>query len=723
MVILGEAFINVKMKDEFSSAVAHTGDQVEKQVGDKSEHATGRARAAFKAMSGTLLTSFSPALGPVQELIDKVDTFGTATEGIKGKVSKSLLGIGAAATATGTLLVTMGDKDKIAMGQLKDVVGNAGGSWDEYSKKTEETIHHEEHFGYTAVDTAKALGTLVSRTGKVSESYNNMQLVTDLASQKHVSLSNAAGIVARVMNGNTKTLKQYGITTAEINKLTDTGVRKQKEDALSKLQTEIATEKLEKINTKDKATRAQLTASIATNTIKAKDLQKEIKTMTASTDIGRQASDLLAKKLAGQASVAADTFTGRMKEARAKIEDFASTVGQKVGPAIQAAGPVMMGLGAIIESGIIGKLGRGVKAFKEFMEIEKLQNAIAKISTGVNVALGLSEDAALGPIILIVAGIALLAGGFILAYMKIKPFHDLVNIVAHDLKQYFLDALHAVTSAFKDFVKFFEDVWKTVVGIIKKYGPIILAVTMPFIGLPLLIIQHWNVIAPFFEKLWHTVSSFVARMAGDVVGAVTGMWHNAIGAIANLVNSAVSWFQGLPGRIASGLGNLASTVGGAISRGLSGLKQDAINQVAGAGSWLISAGNSVIQGLINGITSMAGSLVSAVTSTVVNSIPAPIRKVLKMLSPSKVMEEIGLNVVQGMAGGITKNKHLVANASSAMAAGAIPAISGPGVHMAGHGGAGGRIINLFPNATIDFGHNSPAAVVQKLEAALVASRL
>jgi hypothetical protein len=722
MVILGEAFINVKMKDEFSPALANTGNQVEKQVGQKSEQASNRARTAFKAMSGTLMSSFSPALAPVQELLDKVDTFGTATEGMKSKVGKSLLGVGAAATATGTLLVTMGDKDKIAMGQLKDVVVNAGGSWDEYSKKTEETIHHEEHFGYTAVDTARAMGVLVSRTGNVSESYKNMQLVTDLASQKHVSLANAAGIVARVMNGNTKTLKQYGITTAEINKLSDTGVRKEKEDALAKLQSAIETEKLEKINTKDKATRAALTAAIATNTIKAKDLQKEIKGMTANTNIGAAASDLLAKKLAGQASVAADTFTGHMKAARARIEDFASTVGQKVGPAIQAAGPVMMGLGAIIESGIIGKLGRGVKAFKEFMEIEKLQNAIAKISTGVNVALGLSEDAALGPIILIVAGIALLAGGFILAYMKIKPFHDLVNLVAHDLKQYFMDALHAVTSAFKDFIKFFDDTWKTVVNIIKKYGPIILAATMPFIGIPLLIIQHWNVIAPFFEKLWRDVSSFVSRMASDVVGFVTGMWHSAIGAISNLVGSATSWFQSLPGRIAGALGSLAGTVGGAISRGLSGLRQDALNAVSGAGSWLISAGNSVIQGLINGITSMAGSLVSAVTSTVVNSIPAPIRKVLKMLSPSKVMEEIGLNVVQGMAGGITKNKHLVANASSMMAAGAIPEISGHGVSLAGHS-AGGRIINLFPNATIDFGHNSPAAIVQKLEAALVASRL
>src|SRR5262252_2191062 len=795
MTVVGEAYVRFKAIDDVTPALTGAASKDADAAGKAAETASGRFRAAMRSMSGSIMSAFGPALQPIQEVVDKMTGVGAAAENMRNKTGKSLLVMGGAATATGLLLTTMGDKDKVSMFQLQKAVENAGGSWEKYRDETEKTDKGQEHYVHTASETAGALNTLVTRTGKVEESYKNMSLVTNLAANRHISLSAAAGIVARVMNGNTRVLRLYGISQDQINKLTDTAGKKAKEHAMTLLQQEDATNKARMMTlkekdaqiqatlaaTKDKGERARLhavlaqdrlertklTDAISKNKDKEKELKDEIKNSTDAHAKGAAAVDLLAKKMKGQADVAADSFTGKMREARAKLEDFAASIGQKVGPAITAAGPAIMGLGAIVESGIVGKMGKGIKMLATWDKQSRIVSADTKVWTAVQWAFNAAMEA--NPIILVVTAIALLVAAIVLAYMKFKPFRELVNAIGRDIKTIFMDAVNAVVRAFKAFIGFFETVWKTVVNIIKRYGTIILAVVAPFIGIPLLIMQHWKQIEAFFKNLWNTVWNTTSRFIGTILGGISRMWTSAVGfvkrmvsdiinffaqlpgraasaiagivgrvlsifgnlassainAVHNWIGNTVSYIAGLPGRIVSALGGLAGSVTGAISRGFSNVKNTVMGAVSGAGSWLYNAGTQMVQGFIHGIESMFGSVASA-AGNLISHLGGKVLHALGIGSPSKVYANVGKNVAAGLIKGLEDSITAVGRSGERMARAAIHHPSA--AELAAHAHAGthaqyGNVYNLFPNATIKMAEESPQALADRLKFAIQASRM
>ncbi|MED1122813.1 hypothetical protein [Bacillus atrophaeus] len=79
---------------------------------------------------------------------------------------------------------------------------------------------------------------------------------------------------------------------------------------------------------------------------------------------------------------------------------------------------------------------------------------------------------------------------------------------------------------------------------------------------------------------------------------------------------------------------------------------------------LKSIGRNIIQGLINGIGSMAGALASKVKS-MANAVPNGMKKMLGIHSPSRVMrDQVGYHVGTGMAAGIDKSQAKVKAAAA-----------------------------------------------------------
>ena len=77
---------------------------------------------------------------------------------------------------------------------------------------------------------------------------------------------------------------------------------------------------------------------------------------------------------------------------------------------------------------------------------------------------------------------------------------------------------------------------------------------------------------------------------------------------------------------------------------------------SGAGSWLLSAGRNIIQGLINGITNAIGGAISAVKNAVSGIIDGA-KSMLGIHSPSKVFDrEIGRMIPAGLGRGVTENE-------------------------------------------------------------------
>lgn len=105
----------------------------------------------------------------------------------------------------------------------------------------------------------------------------------------------------------------------------------------------------------------------------------------------------------------------------------------------------------------------------------------------------------------------------------------------------------------------------------------------------------WGAIVAFVSSGMSNVVSFVQSGFASVVGAVVGHMAAFVSAIASGFSQAVSHAASLPGRVRGAMGNL--------------------------GGMLVSSGRALVQGFINGITSMIGAAASA-ASRVVSAVRA-----------------------------------------------------------------------------------------------------
>ncbi|HEY0774145.1 MAG TPA: hypothetical protein VGD51_08695, partial [Nocardioidaceae bacterium] len=155
----------------------------------------------------------------------------------------------------------------------------------------------------------------------------------------------------------------------------------------------------------------------------------------------------------------------------------------------------------------------------------------------------------------------------------------------------------------------------------------------------------WSGIKSFFSSIWSgitgafnsvrsTVSGIASGMVSNVRGAINGLssipgtvgrfFSSMVSTIGKYIGSAVSTVRGLPGKITSAVGNL--------------------------GSLLYNAGKQIIQGLINGISNMIGSLRSKLGS-ITSMLPdwkGPMSVDMRILEPS------GQAIMQGFMKGIDK---------------------------------------------------------------------
>lgn len=185
--------------------------------------------------------------------------------------------------------------------------------------------------------------------------------------------------------------------------------------------------------------------------------------------------------------------------------------------------------------------------------------------------------------------------------------------------------------------------------------------------------------------LWALVASFPGRIVGaigNMAGAVFGKGAAVISGIRNGISANASrifgWASGLPGRLAGAVGNIA-------------------------GSFL-GVGKSVVHGIISGIWSMGKSLANAVKNFAKKFIPKPLRKVLKIGSPSKVMrDEIGKMIVAGLVEGIEGGGQDVSRAMSGLVDLPSPAV-GARAGVASLPGAGGLASGSGGGPAVEIGN-------------------
>lgn len=172
-----------------------------------------------------------------------------------------------------------------------------------------------------------------------------------------------------------------------------------------------------------------------------------------------------------------------------------------------------------------------------------------------------------------------------------------------------------------------------------------------------------------------------------VIGGITVRLINIIKSAVNWVDK---WLQKID-RIETRWVNALNNVGDAIGRFIAGALRTLNDAVTGFFSSGKNLGEAIIHGLANGMLGLAGKLISGAVTSLGGAIKNGLKGVLHIKSPSKVMQEIGVNVTEGLALGMKdggrKLEH-IAEVSMArpIIRGAVPQVAVPG----GQQGEGGN---------------------------------
>lgn len=141
---------------------------------------------------------------------------GSAMQGVGQQLGK--IGFSLVATAVGDLTQALGDGIRGAIAEEKGIARldqalktNVAG-WDGNRDAIEKVITAREGLGFSDDELRDSLGTLVTRSGNVTQALKDQGLAMDYARFKQVDLATASSTVAKALQGNLKALKEMGLS-------------------------------------------------------------------------------------------------------------------------------------------------------------------------------------------------------------------------------------------------------------------------------------------------------------------------------------------------------------------------------------------------------------------------------------------------------------------------------------------------------------------------------
>ncbi len=383
-----------------------------------------------------------------------------------------------------------------------------------------------------------------------------------------------------------------------------------------------------------------------------------------------------------------------------KALDAAKSKAAGAAKALAAAGkPINAGEAA----GALGKLGgplgaMGQKAFDAADAFKKMGSSLGSAGPYVAVAVGLAA---------IVAGIAAIAaaaavgiGGITIWAVKLADttgaIPKMVDRATKGFNKIFsglkigplLAALEKVADLFdegsasaKAVKVVFESLFQPVVDGVTAFVPKFISAFIQF--------QIWVLKALIAIKPFGSTILEVGKWIGIVAIVIGGALAVAIGAVVVGVGAMAVGFAALVA-IAAGLAagfiwltlkaqELTTAVGSGIA--------DAFSSVVDflSGLSLTSIGDSLIQGLIDGIMNAGPGVLTAITGIASGAINAA-KKALGIASPSKIFAEIGMNTAAGMEAGVDDGAGAVGGAMESMVSPPDVATGGAGAASTGVGG-------------------------------------
>jgi phage-related minor tail protein len=291
----------------------------------------------------------------------------------------------------------------------------------------------------------------------------------------------------------------------------------------------------------------------------------------------------------------------------------------------------------------------------------------------------------------------------------ITPFVDGITNIFNGMKD-------GLTTIFEGLKQYFSGVWELIKNIF--LGAVLLIVdlvTGDFEGLK-------NDAKAIFENMknalwniWEGIKKVFSGAVEAAKGYVSAAWENIKSTTSTVfiaINSVISsvW-NGIKSFFSTTVENIKTT----ISNGFENMKNAVFEKMTAAkqtitdiwneakafleGIDLYEIGKNIIQGLIDGISSMASTLWEKVKS-IADLIKNTISDALDINSPSRVMrDQIGKWIPLGLAEGIERNINAVVSATNRMAQATVPSV--PGMTVAGGGTVQTTNISRYGNVHVN----------------------
>lgn len=230
---------------------------------------------------------------------------------------------------------------------------------------------------------------------------------------------------------------------------------------------------------------------------------------------------------------------------------------------------------------------------------------------------------------------------------------------------------------------YFAGVWMVIKNVF--LGAVLLLVNLVtgnFTDLKKNALAIWNNIKDGLGLIWTGIKTVFSGALEVVKGYLKGTWENIKNSTSAIWNGIKSFLVGLWESIKNAVKSKFDGLRSAVRDKMSAAKESIVSVWNSVKSFFTSIdlseiGRDIIEGLIKGIRDKITAVSNAIKE-VTGAITGKIKNILGINSPSKVFMEFGLNIGQGLAGGITGSEDLVTKASSEMAMKSIPDLIGGG---------------------------------------------
>lgn len=457
--------------------------------------------------------------------------------------------------------------------RLIELLQNQGLSAEQATQKVNEFKNSMVKMStYSGGEAKEALQNLTEKGISVSEAMNMEATVANIAAGRNLSLKEASDLLADAYHGKTKALISLGIATKEelstkTKKISADGeeaitVTNNKE-ALKEFTTEKekyiqqTKEEIQSLQTSEKAhagktkedkeavaaikaqieQKKQLITQTENEIKNAKLNEQATKSGTKATKDASKASldfDDIQKRLndrfAGSAQAQLNTYAGQMKQFQNQMGALKTSIGTALLPALTELAKALSAIlipiaqfgtqhpkmiAAILSiTAVLGTLIGGLALFQKVVGV--LSFALGPLSTALGAA-GLSFSSLTLPILAVIAVIAALSFA---VYEVINHWSQITGFFSR---------------LWRDTKNLFLEFWNWLKGFVINWGPIILTLIAPFIGIPLLIKQHYGELTNFFSSLFGDIE----RIFNNLARSALNWGHDLIDGLVNGIKNKI----------------------------------------------------------------------------------------------------------------------------------------------------------------------------------------